>query len=118
VDPKRASRLAKRLRRALGRKPGKRDKLRLSVRREELRQLCELAEHYAHLHAYLGSFDVQALLGCSRHRLNKLAGSGALPCTVLPSGHRRFVRKDVLEFLTRRKLVSSANTQASHPYNS
>ena len=83
MDGQRSARLARRLRRALGRRPSKDGKLRLRIRREELQQLCELAEDYAHMHQ--------------------------------PSGTRRFVRQDLLQYVAR-KLVSPVNVPTSVTY--
>jgi hypothetical protein len=115
MDGQRSARLARRLRRALGRRPSKDGKLRLRIRREELQQLCELAEDYAHMHQRLGTFDVMRELDCSRNHVYQLVRSGALPCKILPSGTRRFVRQDLLQYVAR-KLVSPVNVPTSVTY--
>lgn len=112
MDTRRARQLAKRLRFALGRKPSKEGKLRLRIRREELQQLCELAEHYEYLYTRLGSGDVMRELNCTRDDVDRLVRLKKLPCTTRPSGHRRFLRKDVLALKHPADFVTFAQTMS------
>jgi hypothetical protein len=110
MDTRRARQLAQRLRFALGRKPSKEGKLRLCIRREELQQLCELAEHYEYLYTRIGVGDVMRELNCNKDIVYRMVLLQKLPCMVLPSGHRRFLRKDVLALKHPADFVTFAQT--------